>query len=543
MSDTYDGLIIGAGQHGLILGTYLSRLGLKIAVLERRLQFGGGLSTIEPGPPGFYQNPHSINHFNITETPWYKDLGLSATVDYVTPQYEFAQPHLDGSSLVISRDAEETIASIAQFSKKDAETFREWNLRSEKISNAIFLAERYSEPLAEAERVALLEKSEIGRDFLQIIERQPLDLVKELFENEKVQLLMLFKLSLFGTVLYDAVSEKSPMGAAVRGFDLSAGYQVCVGGSWNLARGLMEQFIRAGGTFINKAEAARIVVDGGRATGIELTDGRSLKARQFVASCIDVPQTWNKLVGRDQLPADYLEKIDNFKQTAWGLFGVHLALKEAPRYIGSDANPALHKSLKYNVGAETMEDLFGLHQQVAEGRIPDLVSFGTGNITAFDPSQAPEGGSTAYAWYAMPYAPDGDPENIEPVKEEITRKVIDKWREYAPNLTDDNIVHAWTYTPNDYTKEITNMVEGDIFVGSFGGDQSMWNHFGYRTPISNLYMAGSPTHPGGAISGGAGYIVSRIIAEDLGLKPWWTPIDVRAAMEEAARQSPAAPTV
>src|SRR3546814_8452431 len=61
------------------------------------------------------------------------------------------------------------------------------------------------------------------------------------------------------------------------GFDLSAGYQVCVGGSWNLARGLHERFLQAGGKFINHAEVARIVVDGGRATGVELSDGRSFR--------------------------------------------------------------------------------------------------------------------------------------------------------------------------------------------------------------------------------------------------------------------------
>lgn len=539
MTNSYDGIIIGSGQHGLILGTYLSRLGLKIAVLERRLMYGGGLSTVEPGPPGFYQNPHSINHFNITETPWYRDLGLSAHVRYVTPRYEFAQPHADGSALVISRDVEETVASIARFSKKDAETFRDWNRRSEAISNTVFLAERYSEPLAESERNELLSQTPVGRDFLEIIERQPLDLIRELFENERVQLLMLFKLSLFGTVLYDAVTQKSPMGSAVRGFDLSAGYQVCVGGSWNLARGLAESFIRAGGTLLNHAEVAKIVVDGGRATGVELTDGRSLSARQFVASTVDVPQTFNKLVGEEQLPSEYRAKVDGFKQTAWSLFGVHLALKDAPRYLGSDVEPHINHALKYNVGAETMEELFELHNQVAQGRIPDLTSFGTGHITQFDPSQAPPGHHTAYAWYAMPYAPDGDPENIEPVKAEITERILEVWRRYAPNMTRENILHAWTYTAHDYTRELINMVRGDIFIGSFGGDQSMWNHFGYRTPIANLYMAGSPTHPGGAISGGAGYIVSRIIAEDLGLTPWWSPIDVRAALRGSAQEATA----
>lgn len=529
-TDTYDGIIIGSGQHGLVLGSYLSRLGLRVAVLERRLMYGGGLSTVEPGPPGFYQNPHSINHFNITKSPWYRDLGLETAVRYVTPRYDFAQPHADGTALVFSRDVDETCASIARFSPRDAETFRDWNRRADAISDAIFLAERYSEPLGEEERDELLGRTEVGRDFLQIIERQPMALIDELFTDERVKLLLLFKLSLFGTVLYDAVTEKSPMGAALRGFDLAAGYQVCVGGSWNLARGLMETFVRAGGTFLNHAEVARIVVDGNRATGVELADGRTLRARSFVASTIDVPQTFTKLVGADQLPPAYRRKVADFQQTAWTLFGVHLALREAPSYLGSDFDPNVNHALKYNVGCETMEELFGLHEEVAAGKVPERVSFGTGHITQYDPSQAPPGHHTAYAWHAMPYAPDGDPANIDLVKEEFTARVLDKWREYAPNMTPDNILHAWTWTAHDYSRELVNMVRGDIFMGSFAGSQTMWNHFGYRTPVDGLYMAGSPTHPGGAISGGAGYIVSRIIAEDLGLTPWWTPVDVRAAL-------------
>lgn len=530
MGDTYDGVIIGSGHHGLILGSYLAKQGLKIAILERRMNYGGGLSTIQPGPPGFYQNPHSINHFHITETPWYKDLGLSAKVRYATPRYDFAQPHADGSALVFSRDLEETVASIARFSKKDAEVFREWNRKADAISDAIFLPERYSEPLSEHERTALLQSSSMGRDFLEIIDHQPLDLVRNLFENEKVQLLMLFKLSLFGTVLYDAVSAKSPMGAALRGFDLAAGYQVAIGGSWNLARGLMETFIAAGGTFINHAEVDTIVVDGNRATGVVLADGRSLRAQQFVASTIDVPQTFERLVGVDQLPSEYRDKVKGFKQTAWTLFGVHLALKEAPSYIGADFDPNINRALKYNVGCETVDELFELHRQVAAGEVPNPLSFGTGHVTQFDPSQAPEGRSTAYAWLAMPYAPGGSPEGIESVKEEITERLMAKWREYAPNLTPRNVLHTYVHTAYDYSRDITNMVRGDIFMASFTGDQTMWNHFGYRTPIEGLYMAGSPTHPGGAISGGGGYITAKIITEDLGLTPWWKPVDAHAAL-------------
>jgi phytoene dehydrogenase-like protein len=534
MTKTFDGIIIGSGQHGLVLGGYLARQGLDILVLERRMMFGGGLSTVEPGPPGFYQNPHSINHFNISKTPWYRDLELETAVKYVTPQYDFAQPHADGTALVFSRDIDETCASIARFSKKDAETFREWNKRADEISNEIFLAERYSEPLSEEDRNELLAQSAVGRDFLEIIERQPLDLVNELFESERVRLLLLFKLSLFGTVLYDAVSKKSPMGAAIRGFDLAAGYEVCVGGSWNLARALMENFIRYGGTYVNHAEVERIVVEGNRATGVELVDGRSFRATQFVASTLDVGQTFHRLVGDEQLPETYRRKVDDFKPTEWTLFGIHLALKEHPLYTAASFDPNINKALKYNIGCESMEQLFALHEEVAEGKVPSRVSFGTGHITIFDPSQAPAGCATAYGWHAMPYAPDGDPASIEAVKHEFAERMLEVWREYAPNLTPDNVLHTWIYTANDYSREIINMVRGDIFMGSFAGDQTMWNHFGYRTPIEGLYMAGSPTHPGGAISGGGGYIASRVIAEDLGLEPWWSPVDARESLERLA---------
>ena len=142
LEKTYDGIIIGAGHHGLILGSYLAKAGLKILLVERRLTYGGGLSTREVTAPGFYHNLHSINHFHITETPWFKDLELGERVTYITPRYELGQAHKDGSALVLGRDLEESLANIARFSKKDAATFREWNRKAEKITADIFLPER-----------------------------------------------------------------------------------------------------------------------------------------------------------------------------------------------------------------------------------------------------------------------------------------------------------------------------------------------------------------------------------------------------------------
>ena len=534
LDKTYDGIIIGAGHHGLILGSYLAKAGLNILLVERRLKYGGGLATEEVTEPGFYHNLHSINHFHISETPWFRDLGLDDKVTYITPRYEFGQAHRDGTALVLGRDLEETVANIGRFSAKDAATFREWNRRGEEITAKVLIPERFAEPLTQREREELLSRTAMGRDFLAVTRRQPLDVVRELFENEHVQLLMLFKISLFGTWLTDTL-DASPMGSVIRAFDLQTGYQLCQGGSFNLARGLMETYIAAGGAYQPQVRIERIVVEGGRATGIALADGRTVRARQFVASAIDVHQTFEDMLGRDQLPAEFLRKLDGFQYTPWTLFGLHLALHESPRFAAESHDPNLARALKWSVGADTMEELFSAHQDVKAGRIPAIVQFGAGPLSVIDPTQAPPGKHTNYAWHVMPLEHDLGTQSYEAFKQEFAEKIIETWARYCPNMTRQNIIAQHVYTAREYTREIVNMRNGDIFMGAFNAGQVMYNHFGYRTPIPNLYVAGSPCHPGGAISGGAGYIAAGIIARDLGLKTWWQPWDARVTLQGLAQ--------
>jgi len=531
LDKTYDGIVIGAGHHGLILGAYLARAGLDILLVERRLDYGGGLCTREATLPGFYHNLHSINHFHISETPWFKDLALDARVTYITPRYELGQAHQDGSALVLGRDLEESVANIARFSRKDAQTFRDWNRRAEKITREIFLPERYAEPLPKAEREALLNRTALGREFIAVANRQPLDVVRELFENEHVQLLFLFKVSLFGTWLVDTMSKTSPMGSVIRAFDLESGYQLCQGGSFNLARGLMEEFIAAGGSYQPQVRIDRIIIENGRAAGIELDDGRTVRTKQFVASTLDVHQTFETLVGREQLPAAFLKKLDSFQYTAWSLFGLHLALNESPRFAAEKFDANINRTLKWSIGAETMEDLFSAHEDVKAGRVPKLVQFGSGPLSLIDPTQAPPGKHTTYCWHVMPLNPDIGTKNYESWKEEFADRIVETFARYCPNMTARNILGRYIYTGREYVEEMINMRGGDIFMGAFNAEQVMYNHFGYRSPIPNLYNAGSAAHPGGAISGGAGYISAGIIAEDLGIKPWWTPWNARAALE------------
>ncbi|MFC0218084.1 phytoene desaturase family protein [Pseudochelatococcus lubricantis] len=530
----FDAVIIGAGHHGLILGTYMAKAGLRVLLTERRLMYGGGLNTSEVTLPGFYHNLHSINHFHISHTPWYQDLQLNESVPYITPRYEFGQAHSDGSALVFGRDLEETLANIARFSKKDAGTFREWNRKAELITERIFLPERYAEPLTHAEREELLSASALGRDFLAVCSRQPFELVNELFECEQVKLLFLFKVSLFGTWLTDTLNKTSPMGSVIRAFDLQSGYQLCKGGSFNLARGLMERFIQAGGTFWNQCETDRIIIENGRAVGVDFTDGRSARATSFVASTLDVHQTFEKFIGRDQLPQRMAEKMDGFKYTGWTLFGLHLALEETPRFSAAAFDPNIQLSQKWSIGAETLSDLTSAFDDVKNNRVPEIIQFGSGPLSALDPTLAPPGKHNTYAWHVMPLNPDIGGKDYSEWKEEFADRIMETWAKYCPNMRNSNVLGRSIYTAKEYTKELVNMRHGDIFMGALSADQVMDRHFGYRTGIEGLYMVGSPAHPGGAISGGAGYIGAGVIAEDIGLKPWWNRGDLRAKLRSFA---------
>ena len=168
-----------------------------------------------------------------------------------------------------------------------------------------------------------------------------------------------------------------------------------------------------------------------------------------------------------------------------------------------------------------MQDLFSAFEDVKAGRVPSIVQFGSGPLSLLDPTQAPPGKHTTYAWHVMPLNADLGGRDDETFKEEFSERILETWARYCPNMTKKNVIGKYVYTAKEYTQEFPNMRNGDIFMGAFNAEQVMYNHFGYRTPIKNFYMAGSSGHPGGAISGGAGYITAAVVARDLGLKLWW----------------------
>lgn len=124
----FDGVIVGAGHNGLTLGAYMARAGLKICVLEATPRIGGGCSTEDATLPGFRCNLHSNFYIAFNTSPLMRDLELHRFgFSYIEPPVQNGVAMRDGTALTIHKDIEKTCASIARFSRRDAESFRHLN--------------------------------------------------------------------------------------------------------------------------------------------------------------------------------------------------------------------------------------------------------------------------------------------------------------------------------------------------------------------------------------------------------------------------------
>lgn len=526
----FDGIIVGGGHQALVCGAYLAKAGMDVLVLEQSLEIGGGLHTADVTGRGFRFNLHSINHFNITGTPWYSDLELSDHgVEYIQPEHEFAMPTRDGSPLVLSRDTDRTTDVIANHSERDAAQYAAMNETAERMVEQIYLPERFDEPLPADDRRRLLESSALGERFLDWTTESAFDLITEWYESEPMQALLLFKLSIFGEP-GEGIDNPSHKGGIARCFDGQHTYQIARGGSQMLAFGLQQVIQQHGGTVLTTSTVEGIDIDGGEAVGVTLSDGRRFGARRFVASGVNPHLTFERFVGLEHLEEAFASTIESFEYTEWSLMGTHFALEEPPRYAATGDVPEINDALKYNIGLTSLADIEAAHDRMVDKELP-YSGFGAGSLTMFDDTQAPPNKHTAYAWQVAPYDIHGDPEEWDAAAQKCRDQVLETWSEFAPNMTEDNVIDTFTYTPQQIPLTNPNMVDGGIFVGALTEEQTLSNHFGYRTPIDDLYMCGSSVHPGGAINGGAGYVSAKIIHEDLGIEPWWDPVDARAALE------------
>lgn len=518
----YDIIIIGAGPNGLTAGAYLAKQGLKVLILERKLEAGGGLATEEVTLPGFLHNTHSIYHMMVDYAPAYKDLALDNShykVRYVYPSLQFALPLRDGRAVCLYTDVEQTCKSLAQFSKHDADSYRDMHRRFKEYMEAFLAPATYVPPISALEQAAKLDDSELGREITAYSEKSPKQIVDELFEDEHVRTLMLYTACHWG-LEYDIEGVGY---LAVLYLNRATNYRLCVGGSHMLSQGLNKVLIENGGMVWGSQRIKRILVEGGVARGVELEDGRMVEAGKAIISTIDPHQTFLKLVGEDKLENDFVDRLNDWKWESWSLFETHLALEAAPQFT----HPETAGAFVHVMGYETTQDLINHWDAIKRGELIAGAGFNACFPSIHDPSQAPPGKYTALISQMAPYNLKEGTQKWYGLKfkEEQAERCLDVMQRYIPNVRDALLWKSMT-TPLDIQNKFLDMVQGSIKQGAYHPFQ-----MGYlrpneqcsqnRTPIKNLYLGGASCHPGGLVLLGPGYVAAGSVVEDLGQERWW----------------------
>ena len=228
---------------------------------------------------------------------------------FIHPPLVMAMPLSDGRSLGIYSDVNKTCESIAKFSKKDADTYREVSHRYDAIMRKFIGPSTYLPVKEPLETIVELQQSEIGRVVNEITEKSPKEVVDELFEDEHVKALMLY-----ATCIWGLEYDQTGLGFLIPLYiDRAANYRLCVGGSHYLASAISKVIYENGGLVLAAQNIKRVVVQNGTATGVEMADGTVITADKFIVSSLDPEQTFMKLIGKENIDPDLTRCVEGWQ--------------------------------------------------------------------------------------------------------------------------------------------------------------------------------------------------------------------------------------
>ena len=530
----WDVIIVGAGPNGLIAAAYLAKAGLKVALIERRYEIGGGLATEEILFPGYYSNMHAIYHMMVDYMPVLRDFDLGQhAVVWLNPNLQTSMAFEDGKSILLTRMVEDTADSIEKFSHKDADTFRRTMARWRKMVKDIIAPATFIPPILPIEQTIALQKTEVGQEMLELSEQSPLEIINSTFEEDHVRALMLYTACMWGLD-----PQETGVGMLVPLYlDRGMNKCYCIGGSHKMAEALGREFVRAGGLILDSSQVDKIIMQNGAVAGVELWEGRTLYSK-VVISTLDPHTTFFDLVGSENLPADLRDLVSYWEYDKWSFNTLHVVSEEVPRYLPKDRWAS--EAYMTIMGFEGVDQMLEHWDNVVAGKI-DTNNFG-GHATCesfWDPHLVHVPPSKAHrqvSFFQMhaPYNLEGGWEQRGP---EIEEAMLTRWAKYAPNMKRENIAKTNQETPVDIEIRLPNMRFGSIKHGDYRPTQLSCFRpnqecCSSKTPIEGLYTGGASNYPGGCVIGGSGYIAANQVADDLGVAKWWKPTQ---EMEKYAR--------
>ncbi len=514
-------MVIGAGPNGLITAAYLAKAGLKVCLVERRYEIGGGLATEEVLFPGFYSNIHAVYHMMVDYMPVLRDFDLGRHgLVWIKPNLQTAMTFEDGQSLLLTRMIEDTADSMLKFSGKDAQNFGRIMRNWRKIVREIVVPATYIPPMAPLDISVAMQRTEVGQAMLEITEQSALEIINENFEDDRIRALMLYIACMWGID-----PRETGLGFFVPLLiDRGMNKCYCQGGSHKLASSLAKEVIQAGGCILDSSQVNKIDMQNGAVSGVELWEGRRLDAKVVISS-LDPHTTFLELVGTENLSGELKDAVSGWEYDKWSFATLHVASEEAPHYACGE--PWVDESFMTIAGFEGTDDILEHWDNVVAGKL-DLDKLG-GHITCetnLDShlSRFP-GKHVSFFQIHAPYGIEGGWEKRGP---EVEEALFAKWRKAAPNMKAENIIRTALESPEDIEIRLPNMRRGSIKHGDYhpmqiGCFRPNQECSGTDTPIEGLYVCGASTYPGGLILGGPGYLAANKVAEDLGVEKWWKP--------------------
>ena len=520
----YDVIIIGGGHNGLTAAAYLARAGRKVLVLERRHVLGGAAVTEEVFP-GFHFSVCSYV-VSLLRPEIIRELDLPRHGLEILPLDGTFTPMPNGDYLWRVNDHARTRREIARHSRLDADAYDEYGRAMVAMGRFVkpILGMQPADPTALSfsglqQLLGLLQRFRQlpPRDQynqVQLMTMSAVDFLDQWFETDVLKATMSAS-GIIGTFL----GVRSPGTAYV----LLHHYMGEIDGafrSWGLARGgtgaisnaIAGAARTAGAEIRTNAAVGRILVRGNRAEGVVLDNGDELKAR-VVASSVDPRLTFQRLLDPGTLPAEFLADIRRYKFRGSSA-KVNLALDALPDFTALPGPGShLRGAISISPSVDYMERAYDDAKYGRFSRRPyiDIVIPSLTDTTLAPPGKHVMSCFVQYAPYALKEG------TWDERREAFGDTVVDTLAEYAPNLR-QIIRHRQVVTPLDLERE-WGLSEGNIFQGELTLEQLFflrpapgWAQ--YRTPIANLYMCGSATHPGGGIMGAPGRnAAARIVAD------------------------------
>ena len=407
MANVYDAIIIGGGHNGLTSGAYFARSGARTVVLEARGKTGGAADTSAPFPdhPEIKVTTYSYV-MSLMPPTIIRELNLKQHGYDVTPFGPYYQAFPDGRAITVyADDAKKSYDSIAQFSKKDADTLPKWEAWLKGVADVLGPLLLQVPPklgsLAIGDLVASAQSAwkmrKLGTrgvaDVTRLFTMSVSDLLDDWFESDAIKAMLTVN-GVIGTwagpdepgtayvMLHHSIGDVGDGHLGSWGFQ-----QGGMGGVSDAIRRSAESF---GAEIRTDARVKQILVRGGRAVGVALENGEELRA-PVVVSCIHPQIAFLDLIERHELPADFVWDIERWK-TRSGVVKVNVALSELPDFI---ANPGKNQQDHHTGSVELC-----FSPQYAERAFQDahierkaaVAPFVDGTIpTTLDKQLAPEG--------------------------------------------------------------------------------------------------------------------------------------------------------